>query len=613
MLETIELVWGKLYDRITGAGKTAIDDLVADEAIHAQLSEGEAPASRIDVESIQSFFNLSFFRPLRFLSDIAGTLPTWFVSRDWAATVLWSIPTGFALLVITVSLMASRIDRSKLSLHYIELGLQELPDGEAILAIPSHLSLQVNSSQDSPTNNSINDLVPDRVVGSAKLPTPTISPYAEMLFRRAQLLHSRNQNVLVIGTALIQSGSVSRGRRILRAISPDDTKGFEKGHSVLAASYLKEYLETKDKQLLEVFAHHANISARTSTTPVEVLLFASDLHWQAGRQAAAIELLEMAAKRSPTASLRLAARAGQTGDQRLVATARQAALVNLLQRLQEEPLNVALRTEAARLLGESPGGLVQAEKLLLQGLGLGKSHAISRALSEVYRVRFVRQMVDSKAENVDLELLDKSMKADPTNPLVAEVMVDLVTKAYKASTQFQAALYQVLASGEATLATHALLVELHLYLKNDQEASIHLKQVHASSPKAIKYAWLLTRSYAMQRLWQEAEETASTTLQILESDDLVKERYGFDLLELLARIYDSTGRKMKAVESLNRLLKLEPSRISSRQLLVRLHEQMGEMDKAQQQHLEIQRIQHEAGPELESQTVETGQAGSDSH
>lgn len=589
LLETIELVWGKLYDKMTGAGRHEVDDLVADEeAMTAQLLEGTAPEPVTDMESVRSFFNVSLFQPTRFLSDIAGTIPTWFVSREWAATILWAIPTGLVILVSALSLMASRFDRSKLALHYIELGLQELPDGEAVLAIPSHLSSQLNSSQESAAENSASDLVTDKSKVHLSQEAQNISAYAEMLFRRAQLLQPRNQNVLVIGTALIQSGSVSRGRRILRTISPDDKKGFEKGHAVLAASYLREYLETKDQKLMEMFAHHANISVRTPSTPVEVLLFASDLHWQAGRQDAAIEMLELAARRSPTAGLRLAARASQMGDQQLVATARKAALANLLQRLQEEPRNVALRTEAARLLGENSSDLVQAERLLLQGLRLGTSHALSHALSEVYRVRFVRQMVDSKAENVDLALLDKSMKADPTNPLVAEVMVDLVTKAYKASPQFQAALYNVLASGEATLATHAMLAELHLFLKGEQDARIHLERVHSTAPTAIKYAWLLTSMHAKEKRWEEAEQVASTTLQMLESEDLVKERFGCDLLELLARIYEATGRKMKAIDSLSRLLKIEPNRISARKRLVDLYRAVGQEQQAQEQEQAIE-------------------------
>ena len=85
---------------------------------------------------------------------------------------------------------------------------------------------------------------------------------------------------------------------------------------MMAASYLEEFFETRNEQLLPLFEHHANLSSRWPGTPVEVLLAASDLHWQADRRQTAMELLELASKRSPTASLRLSARANQMGNQR---------------------------------------------------------------------------------------------------------------------------------------------------------------------------------------------------------------------------------------------------------------------------------------------------------
>jgi hypothetical protein len=64
---------------------------------------------------------------------------------------------------------------------------------------------------------------------------------------------------------------------------------------------------------------------------------------------------------------------------------------------------------------------------------------------------------------------------------------------------------------------------------------------------------------------------------------------------LLAEIYETTGRIEKAVDSLDHVLTVRPNSISSRQSLVRLHNQMGNEAKAREQRLEINRIQEETG------------------
>ncbi|MBX3420125.1 MAG: hypothetical protein KF752_01075 [Pirellulaceae bacterium] len=593
-IETVELAWQWLYDLVTGsinrdAHRLDLDEepSAAQHPLDADVPGNPAEVAGAGLESARPVFDVSLLEPVRFLSALAGILPTWLITREWLGILIWSIPTGMLLVTTGLVLQSSWMDRAKLSQEYIKMGLRQLPGDDGIIEVPSDTTPQTDSAQ-----LGARDLA--AIAQDASGQSKSNLAYAQLLFRRALMLHPQQQSLLVIGTALIQSGSVRDGRNLLRKISPDHAKGLVRGHAVLATSYLVEYSASGNQQLLAVFEHHANIAARLPATPVRVLMLASDLHWQAGRHELAIELLELASKRSPTASLRLAARASQLGDQRLLLTARKTALANLLQRLQVEPLNVALRIEVAQLLGGTPEELAQAEKLLLQGLELGESPRLSRALSEVIRVQFVRQLLASNLKIVDLGLLDRSIKADPTNPLVGDVILDLVTKSYKDSSQLQAEFYRILATGEATLATHAVLAELHLSQQRSQEAVTHLEQVYALVPSAIKYTWLLARSYAEQHRLEEAEKVATTTLEIIESRELINERYAGDLLETLASIYELTQRRAKAVAALNRLLVAQPKRVSARQMLARLYSYMGEQAQAQEQQLEIDRIQQEA-------------------
>jgi tetratricopeptide (TPR) repeat protein len=204
-------------------------------------------------------------------------------------------------------------------------------------------------------------------------------------------------------------------------------------------------------------------------------------------------------------------------------------------------------------------------------------------------------MNQSKSQTVDLRVLDASFQADPTNPLVADLIYDLVAKVGASDIGLESELYRVLTSGVATMATHALLAERHTWKDRDKESRVHLERVHHALPLAIKNAWMLTKLNVKEQRLDEAERVATITLKIVEAQKMLKERYSCELLELLAEIYETTGRIEKAVDSLDHVLTVRPNSISSRQSLVRLHNQMGNEAKAREQRLEINRIQEETG------------------
>ncbi len=601
LLETIDRVRDWLYDKVTGSRPAYSKELSFEQPMEdpdfdpAQISPG-TPSGQ--TEAGTSLFDWSTLEPVSLLTGLAGCIPAWFASRPWHGLLLWSAPTMMVGLIAMLVFLSNQRDRSAHSRWYLELGFRELAGWQPAALITSNKDSQIQSSRQPSASRTQKMALPEYPISEpsdVESSQKTISDYTQMLFRRAQVLDPQQQSTYIIGAALIQSGSIDTGRRMLRRISPDHAKGFDQGHVMLAASYLEEYLQSHDQQLLPAFEHHAALAARSVGTPVEVLLMASQLHLQAGRQQKGIELLEIAAKRSPTASLRLAALANQLGDRRLQTTSRETARDVLQQRLKSDPANAAVRAELAKLYDGNSKELQHAASLLQEGLRLGESRVLSRALSEVYRVEFIRRMNQSKSQTVDLRVLDASFQADPTNPLVADLMYDLVAKVGVPDTGLETELYRVLTSGVATMATHALLAESHTLKDRDKESRIHLERVHHALPLALKSAWMLTKLNVKEQRLDDAERVATTTLKIVEAQKMLKERYSCELLELLAEIYENTGRIEKAIGSLDRVLTVQPNSISSRQSLVRLHDQVGNEAKAQEQRLEINRIQEETG------------------
>ncbi|MBX3419935.1 MAG: hypothetical protein KF752_00120 [Pirellulaceae bacterium] len=598
----IDAVWEWVYEFFTGLVPTIEESVPTEDELHPPVPATSSQDATGVTEKASE--DPSWFEPIRLTLELAGAIHIWFVSRPWLRLSAWAVPSFIVALAAMIIAFAGDADRTRLARRYIDLGLSELADWEQAFELsPQARQIAVGISN---SNSSAGSSSPPNAfeIGGENLASVDhpairstqnrkISPYAELLFRRAQLLMPQKQSTYIIGAALIQNGSVDAGRRMLRRVSPDNAVGMDKGHAMLAASYLEEYLVTYDQRLLPLFEHHANISALMPNTPAEVMLIASELHWKAGRRQTAMELLEVASQKSAAASLRLVKRAADIGDPRLVSTARNTALQTLLRLLADNPKNALLRAEAAMLMGTDPEELKRAEQLLREGLKIGPSRILSRALSEVHRIDFLQQMTNPQTKVINLKILDKAFAADPTNPLVADVMSDLVVKANKSSPQFKSSLDRILISGEATMVTHTLMAELHLFLDREKDATVHLEQVHALFPSAIKYAWLLTRSYAKEFRWEEAEQVATVTLDLLEAKKLLTERYCGDLLELLAEIYEQTNRQTKAVEVLNRLLSVDPARVSGRQKLMHLHRALGNEIQAQEQQVAIQRIEAE--------------------
>lgn len=590
-LESIEFIRSRLYDLFSDSRHHDVHDFpVEDEEAESITPIAPTGPLQTPLEPARTFVGSLLLQPAQAFIELAGTIPHWLASRQWNEMLLWSLPSLLVVVTAALGMLSGIQDRTHLSRYYLELGLRELRKEDLEISMPPQARLNLDGSpidavqtgpQPSGSQLSTFQAAPS---DNADLAVPTVatsaSQYAEMLLRKAHQLQPQRQSFLVIGTTLIRNREVESGRRLLRKVSPDHSSGIEQGHAMMAASYLEEFFETRNEQLLPLFEHHANLSSRWPGTPVEVLLAASDLHWQADRRQTAMELLELASKRSPTASLRLSARANQMGNQRLTATARQSAIENLTKRLEEYPKNTAIRIELAKLMAANPEGLGLAERLLVDGLKMGSSKLLSRALSEVYRLQFLRLVEESKAATVDVNLLEKSLSADPSNPQVAKVMEDLVKNFYQSSDKLQAALVDILASGEATLACHALLAELYLSRGTAQDARLHLEQIHASYPLAIKYAGLLAQLNIEEGRLEDAIGVARRTLTKVATEKLENEHHSPELMELLADAYERTSQPTLAVETLDHLIRFAPNRESARQKLLRLRRNVGNHEPA---------------------------------
>lgn len=536
------------------------------------------------------FFQISFFQPVKWLAAIAGMAMTWVMSRDWGKTVLLLLPTMLMLLTMGLIVRAGMFNKEEMAGEYLRLGLAEL-----------EANRKLSTSESSPQPVDLSDqqqsiLSSTQDTDQAKQPEgQKVSSYAELLFRRAQVLHPQNQSAYIIGATLLQEGAVEAGRKKLKSIAPDNRRGHPDAHSAMATSYLNEFLRTKDMGILPTFLHHAGIAEKLPNTPIEVLIGASEVLWSQGDLNRSLEFVETAARRNPSIYLRLMQLANAAGDQRLVNLASRNYMIFLRQVLAKDPTNDNARVQIVQMLGASPEALMEAESLLREGLEIQPTRVQLRALSEVYRILFVRQMIESKESIADLNLLSDAMQTDPTNPLIPDQIEKLVNSVGEQATELRQLLNNVLISGAATNSAHATLAELYLKEQKPKQALLHLEQVHRLEPMAIKYANALTRIYLEQGRLDDAVRTARSSVELLANVDMLKERYASDLLEALGMAHEKLGETTQAIAAYKDCIQYDSKRIETRKRLAGLYRMSGQEKEAQEEEAKIAELQASEG------------------
>ena len=429
-----------------------------------------------------------------------------------------------------------------------------------------------------------------------------INAYCEMLYRRAMLLLPNNDNQYVVASILLSRGATELGRSTMRRMAPDHQVGLPKAHAAMAASLLNEYRKEADPSVLELFVHHADAALSWRDTPIDTLIALSDLYWQRNDRNRSLQVLQVAAGRDSRLYTLLFERAAMTDDSRLQTRAKQLALAQLRDVLIKQPRNDQARVQMAQLLSTSDDGLPIAEKLLAQGLALGPNKYLTRGLSEVYRIAFLRKFLKSNRTSVELDLLDIAIRVDPTNPLIAEQIEDVMGPSLLETPDLESAMQRILTQGNANVATHATIAQYYLRHQRIEEAILHLEQVYQAVPGAIRFVQQLTELYLKIDRLDDALKVASLTVEVLEETEMLGEKYSAELLDLLGDSYLRSGRVDDAISTYQKCLKLSENRIETKRRLATAYRQAGNQEAADLQESEADKL---ALDQLVEQTKQT--------
>jgi hypothetical protein len=491
-----------------------------------------------------------------FYQDLLNCLIAWFRSRKWRgilsmAFLIGALPTS-AIGLVTYG---ANIPKGKLAASYLELIEDDL-----------------QASLDMPVEEQTED---DATIASLQVP-----------LRRILQLGSSNERVTyLVANQVARQGRMPMAVGMMRSIAPMDDSGFAPAHAWLA-NY-QSLTWTGDAQKIAPLLHDFKVAEQGGSlhTPQQALTYASLLA-RSNQTTEALRILRLYSEQFPELKLpyaQLAKQLNETEEFRLAikafrtqadakVTAGQASNEDFIQLVQaamlEENLDLALATaeQAWRSAPQDPNF-----RRLFSNVLLAKYQSTNR--------------LQGPASTTNAELLDTAFNIDPNNPAVMEEVAQAMAVGRDLSPELKAALETSLADGGASSINHLIIANSQLVGGDPAAAIPHLRIALRKSPSSpvimnnLAYAILLGAPENIE----EARELVEQALRIPASS-----------AKILASIYDTQGElrmaqqdDIGAVESLEKAIKLDNSKVNTRRRLAELYTRLGMHDAAAAQ---LQRI-----------------------
>jgi tetratricopeptide (TPR) repeat protein len=474
-----------------------------------------------------------------------GFLLDWAITRFWQRMLLlFALPLSLTLFVAITSILGSIMDQELLAEKYLNVGELELGALENDWAY-EQIDVEKGLSNDD----------------SAK-EKQQIGRFTEALFKRAQQLdHENFRTRFVIGAILARQGATSAASSVMTGLAPDDREGYAPAHAWLAMYWdnIKRQRPLNEAEM-QVFRHHMQYAEKSKNSPAEVSLASARLALQDNRGEQSLEALTNASEKQPEFEGELLRVAIQLKN---VLVAEQAAR-KIENRLTESSRNGKMTAKDRIDLADALFYLKkndEVEKLLAEGLAQkwqapSELQKLARAQSEFYRLKFVaskQQAVDGFS--VDVGYLDMAMRADPSNPAVAEEVAQLAAMGGKPTEQLINQLNEFLAKGIATPITHDWIAKVYA-IRNDYAKAIeHWTNVVTRIPNYAyahnNLAFAIAERYP-ERL-DEAYEHAKIANNLIQNDA--------DFRDTMALIYLKQSKLREALAEAESAIELQPNRI----------------------------------------------------
>lgn len=519
--------------------------------------------------------------PSRFLVSLAGFAYDWIITREWKKVVLTMLPLVAAISMVGIVFWGSRRDSRALAQWYMELGNEEIAEWENSWA-PEDSKIGIEDSE--PGNEEIsllNEENSDSETDDGE--KVEVSRFAEVIFRRVQLLAPSDRSQYVIGATLAQRGAHAQAEQILTKIAPESgSSGYAPAHAILA-HMLMPRIRSDQAKYMPLVLHHLKEAARWARVPIETLAIASRLYELTegeGRKPQAIAFATIAAERDPIQNIALARLARETGNVKLAERATKTAKEHLIKMLEDDATNIVYRVNLAQIYaGERE--MDEAQQLLFEKVdGLERTPALARAQSNFFLMKFQQGTSASGSKaSVPVGLLDQAIRLDPDNEKIPETVASLARGGFgSASEESIAMLRKFLAEGKATTTTHMLLAETYLIREDFKKALPHLEQIVLRVPNAHMH--LNNLAFVVAELHPERMKDAEQYAQRAVQAAAKQGAPNADYLDTLAMVLEKLDKNSEAIATIEAAIEINKQSADYHQRAAALYLKVGNEEMA---------------------------------
>lgn len=510
--------------------------------------------------------------------DLAGEVLDlsliWRNTRRWKS-ILLIVPIVILVVTIgTLTAIGKLSDRGDKIMWYVDRAEKEIKiaSGEKEEDDKGDKS----SSKQEPSEKPVEPLTDEQL----KVKTDFI----DLLYRRVLQIEKDNKFALYYTASQMERfGKTSSARPIMESLAPEKLDGFDLAHAWLARDMIQR-VRNGEPINREALKHHLKHgTTRKGILPALLIVYAQLLQ-QDEQWSEAEPIVNRAAEFEPGLLLNSISSYMQR-ELRVQAAATTERLVELLKpRFDGEKGEEAMLAAAnAYILNERFQDAIQ---LLRNGvIKRPGSNILRRGLSDACRIKFVRTFkADGTNVNVDLEILNFAMVADPTNLAVQNELHMLTASGIGQNEDNMEKLRAQIAMHGTSFASRMIIAEA-AYRKGDFNSAVNQYEVVlAEIPNMTLVLNNLAMLYTMLKP-PKHEEALKHIDRAIAISPAVGEFY-----DTRGEVLNAMDRKKEAIETYKLALEKNRDQVKTREKLIALYEQTGAESEANAERKTLEEV-----------------------
>jgi tetratricopeptide (TPR) repeat protein len=414
--------------------------------------------------------------------------------------------------------------------------------------------------------------------------------YGSLLYRRALQAEKRNNaSRFVLALALVREDKIAQAKQQMLNLASEGENGYPPAHTWLALEMLGRMKELTDADRPALMEHLEQADKWEGCSSDLRATYAELLAAQ-GDAAKAVLVLERAAKQDPNLRVMLTAMAKQAGLEDKAAEVSGAAQEDLEARVSSETPNVDDIVQLASLMLVK-GDTQRCRELVDKGLRLDPGNAMMRRLASNSLLIDFRKTVMEKEDGLELnlDLLDAALKADPTNPELSVDLARAINLGVSLPQEMTEKLEAYLASGRASGLLHLMFANQKI-IKGDISGSIpHLEIADRLAPKSP----VIMNNLALALALTDRSQIDRAFGLITEAIKVAGEQ--IDLVDTQGQINLIAQRPVEAIACFEKVLTVSPNSVETRKMLAEAYKLAGMESLAQKQQEVIESLQKGGG------------------